>query len=589
MDLLSSLTEEERGRLTCFLCSSVMTDPRKLDCGHSYCYFCIRQLNQRSNSNGEALDCPRPSCGSVTRLGPTGLLRLPPDEVLKDEIERCKELSAVRMNVDSFRMAEFQRTNRPVVPEVTMSLRMMMDERMAEEKRRSDEARGITPGRDVSMSMPPGALTSGTPDDYSRSTCSPRPPADADPALPPLGQEVGKKKRDDDEEPSAPSVRRGGDDGASRVERAADEPVPSPMSVLESHYPETTLARQALRLISEGDADSLEGGWEDIATKSSVSLEMNIWEDVANGLKLQHYNCGTLILEVIEARDLYFPTDTIVPNEEVVAGCDPYLLISSPVQGLWSRRTSWKPSTRSPLWQEYFIFDFDENGRNKAPDTIRLEVWNSNYVQDQFLGMVQIPLSVAAARHPVSQWWSLLSRPGKTERISGQVHVRIHYRKRYDLVSEAAAEIRLINDIIEEEDQKLAMDRVAGGGSDERRAAMVQARVEQRVKKVEKLREKKRTLVEQTLLEKPISDFEVNDTNNSYDSEAVAYRFGNVQKLLETACEEMSVFYKYPNAFKGDLVKRKQWEESRQRLQLRIHYLLELYCSLFYSGRPGPM
>jgi len=95
-DNLSSLEE----LLECAICTDLLTDPKMLQCGHTFCAECLQGVYNASGQSGN-LRCP--NCRAVTPV-PNGISGLVDDfkgNEMKCSIERMKSHNRPQDNVYS--------------------------------------------------------------------------------------------------------------------------------------------------------------------------------------------------------------------------------------------------------------------------------------------------------------------------------------------------------------------------------------------------------------------------------------------------------------------------------------------------------
>ena len=236
------------------------------------------------------------------------------------------------------------------------------------------------------------------------------------------------------------------------------------------------------------------------------------------------------------------------------------------------------PDTSQPIWNQYMIYDF-EKSRNPPPKEVSFEIWNKNYVVDEFLGTVAVPLSAASARFPLSQSWFLAPAPNTNMQASGSLYLRLHHRKRYDDVSEAAEEIRIINGILKEEAGLLAFDESALSSLNPRSPEHYHTsyRISLSKEKIVKCQRRKNELVGGTLTQRPLTPFEINDTNVWLNSslEEVVRRKEKYDELIHFVTEEVKSHRLYSE---NDSAAPAAIKEQQKRTELRLEYLL------YYAG-----
>lgn len=99
-----------------------------------------------------------------------------------------------------------------------------------------------------------------------------------------------------------------------------------------------------------------------------------------------------------------------------LAASDPYCTIE--VRGN-VQKTRKCNSTRTPVWYEEFMFI------NVEPkDRVIISVWDSDsFKKDDFMG--QVVLNYEDLAHPQERWYRLLSRPGSSDRVSGEIKIGV--------------------------------------------------------------------------------------------------------------------------------------------------------------------
>ena len=241
------------------------------------------------------------------------------------------------------------------------------------------------------------------------------------------------------------------------------------------------------------------------------------------------------------------------------------------------------PDTTQPVWNQYMIYDFDKS-RNPPPKELSFEIWNKNYVMDEFLGSVKIPLSTVSSQFPLSQSWSLAPSPNTNTQASGSLFLRIHHRKKYDEVSEAAEEIRLINGIVKEEQSLLAFDESILSSLNPRSPEHYNAtyRIALSKEKIAKCQQRKRALIGLTLTKRPLTPFEVEDSNVWLSSpiEEVIRRKAKYDELIHVVTEELrthKIFCEKDASAASIVIK-----EQHRITELRLEYLLYYSAYLAY-------
>ena len=124
-----------------------------------------------------------------------------------------------------------------------------------------------------------------------------------------------------------------------------------------------------------------------------------------------------LVIKIVEAHDLI---------ETDVAGCaDPYVsIVCGP--SFCSRKTSIKPSTLTPFWNETFEMQI-----TNEDCYLTLEMWDSDkFSGDDFMGKVVIPLPLYPK--PIAKWFTL-ARNAATDVVSGEIFIELCVAKEYFL------------------------------------------------------------------------------------------------------------------------------------------------------------
>jgi len=92
---------------------------------------------------------------------------------------------------------------------------------------------------------------------------------------------------------------------------------------------------------------------------------------------------------------------------------DPYCVISC---GTFKQQTVTIKKTLNPIWNETIKLKACPN------DTLTLELWDEDMISDDFIGVVYIPLSLPLK---YDAWYDVGSRPGKKDKVKGDLHVRL--------------------------------------------------------------------------------------------------------------------------------------------------------------------
>jgi hypothetical protein len=249
---------------------------------------------------------------------------------------------------------------------------------------------------------------------------------------------------------------------------------------------------------------------------------------------------------------------------------------------MFRERTPWMPDTTQPIWNQYMIYDFAKS-RNPPPKEVSFEIWNKNYVMDEFLGAVKIPLSTVSSQFPLSQSWMLSPSPNTNSQAYGSILLRIHHRKKYDDVSEAAEEIRLINGIVREELGLLAFDESILSTLNPRSPEHynVTYRISLSKEKIAKCQQRKTALIGLTLTKRPLTPFEVEDSNVWLNSLVVdvVRRKEKYDELIHVVTEELRTHRLFNETDSSISLAIK---EKHHATELRLEYLLYYAALLAY-------
>lgn len=129
----------------------------------------------------------------------------------------------------------------------------------------------------------------------------------------------------------------------------------------------------------------------------------------ASSEEFDEYSGCKLTLKVVEAQD--------VIAADRGGTSDPFARITF---GGHSRQTGVKKKTLYPVWNETFEYEV-ENVTNK----IVVEVFDHDIFSQEFLGMVEIPVSMITIEAVQDTWYSLEPRQGFSDVVSGQLHLVI--------------------------------------------------------------------------------------------------------------------------------------------------------------------
>lgn len=203
----------------------------------------------------------------------------------------------------------------------------------------------------------------------------------------------------------------------------------------------------------------------------------------------------TVIIEVLEGRHIRFS------NKQRSAS--PWVLIQFG-NVVW--KTKPQKKTSAPKWREYFIGSF-EGTRLESP-VVDVTVKDARN-RSQIFGALKINLVATSEDRPTDKWHELsLGTP------CPQIRLRIHCRRAYDVRSEIEEELRMINDIIYEEERSIASNekkmrklkeesnsklKLSSGQNAKRKKKLktLYTRTTQLHKKVAQLEKRKRRLVKE--------------------------------------------------------------------------------------------
>eukprot|EP00008_Paramoeba_atlantica_P010668 CAMPEP_0201477236 /NCGR_PEP_ID=MMETSP0151_2-20130828/2299_1 /ASSEMBLY_ACC=CAM_ASM_000257 /TAXON_ID=200890 /ORGANISM="Paramoeba atlantica, Strain 621/1 / CCAP 1560/9" /LENGTH=424 /DNA_ID=CAMNT_0047857881 /DNA_START=271 /DNA_END=1546 /DNA_ORIENTATION=+ len=297
--------------------------------------------------------------------------------------------------------------------------------------------------------------------------------------------------------------------------------------------------------------------WTDLKTNQKVYIPKT-WDKTHS----------RLVVEVVEAANLRSPSGS---------ECHPFVQIAAPQNRFFKDRTSWMPSTNNPVWRQYFIYDYDE-GKTCPPSKIVLDIYSQNYLSKEYLGTMSVDLT--AVTDIAADCWFPLAKQDSQEDF-GQIHCRIQYRKRFDQTSEAGEELRLINDILSLETKRKEDDLKLMGESEKKISYNAGLRLKNITDKLDTLTNKKRALIEMTLLDKlPMSKFEVDDVPYVLDETEAEQKRNIYIEMIERLKSDLSLHHSFSDAFAKDPVKKKTWTDLREKTELRLEYLLLKQSSL---------
>ena len=164
--------------------------------------------------------------------------------------------------------------------------------------------------------------------------------------------------------------------------------------------------------------------------------------------------------------------------------------------------------------------------------------------------------------------------------MTGDIHLRLHYRKRYDDRSEAAEEIRLINDILKLDEplkraDKIILKHLAIDTPEHHDA---KKRIRFRKLKLEKYISRKKELHSLSLLSNPLSPFELEDSRLTTENpiEIGRMRLLKYEEFIQTATESYNS-YKLFNGKMGCQHKT-LLTASQLRLEYLIYFMQQFSC-----------
>eukprot|EP00008_Paramoeba_atlantica_P007496 CAMPEP_0201480866 /NCGR_PEP_ID=MMETSP0151_2-20130828/5247_1 /ASSEMBLY_ACC=CAM_ASM_000257 /TAXON_ID=200890 /ORGANISM="Paramoeba atlantica, Strain 621/1 / CCAP 1560/9" /LENGTH=503 /DNA_ID=CAMNT_0047862845 /DNA_START=193 /DNA_END=1700 /DNA_ORIENTATION=+ len=483
------------------------------------------------------------NCGTDTQLDVTGLFGLPHDHEKQEEIKRFHD-SAVVLRVDeSFRPFFDEHSYYPPSPSSSSS---------------SSASSSVSP-------------SSTSPSVYSTSYSS-SPLADEQQPQTHFQEPQEKPQEQQFQQQEQPQQQQQDQQQAQFQQQEQDPRTPeiAQSAFIENKTSHQTILIDDLKVPEHVSASffkgletldpkdpsvSLQNGWVDFVSEESFSFpkEWKEWKNTSH---------SRLLVEILGARDL---------SETDSSTTDPYVALISPRKGLFSETlTPWVPNTKNPSWQYYTIFDFDSSV--PSPKSVAIEIWNRNYIYDSFLGRVEIPLDVLLSTSVIDKWWALGPHPNTTTIVTGEIHLRLHYRKKYDQTSEAGEEIRIINDMIKRDAPRKRADEAIIGSLDPTSADYINAtrRLSLQSAKNEKYIQRKNELHAMTLLSTPLTPFELEDSTltTADPSEVAQMRILKIDSLIQRATEE----YQSHKMYAG--TQTSLHKERFSSAKLRLEYLL---------------
>lgn len=122
-----------------------------------------------------------------------------------------------------------------------------------------------------------------------------------------------------------------------------------------------------------------------------------------------------LTIKVIEARN--------VAPKDFNGKSDPYCVLV--IEGSKEKvKTKIRFKTLSPVWNEKFTFTLEGE---ISSSILHLEMWDHDFLSsDDFMGQVNVPIRETMTKEPVTKWYLLTQRPGKNEKVSGDIRLTLH-------------------------------------------------------------------------------------------------------------------------------------------------------------------